>query len=102
VSDSGSLGGTSYQMAGDWLGVSIFRRADLPITEWTFDSTSVVDLDGVVIAPSDNITLSGSSRFDAGGAVVRQFIAADMSTSTFSDAFIISPNATAGRARLVD
>ena len=100
LSGSGSIAGTSYQTSGDWLGVSIIGSAST--TAWTLDSNSFLDAEGLVIAPNSDISLSGSSRFDATGCVARVYTVSGSSTSTFTDAFIVAPNPTAGRARLVD
>lgn len=100
LSGSGSIAGTSYQASGDWLGVSIIGSAS--IGDWTLDSNSFLDVEGLVIAPVSDISLAGSSRFDATGCVARIYTVAGSATSTFTDAFIVSPTVTAGRARLVD
>ena len=100
LSGSGSITGTSYQAAGDWLGVSIVGSAQN--NDWTLESSSFVDVEGLVIAPRINVYLTGSSRFDAAGCVARRYDAAGSSSSTFEEAFITSPDAQAGRARLVD
>ena len=100
LSGSGSIAGTSYQASGDWLGVSIIGSAS--IGDWTLDSNSFLDVEGLVIAPVSDISLAGSSRFDATGCVTRIYTVAGSATSTFTDAFIVSPTVTAGRARLVD
>lgn len=100
LSGSGSIAGTSYQASGDWLGVSIIGSAS--IGDWTLDSNSFLDVEGLVIAPVSDISLAGSSRFDATGCVARTYTVAGSATSTFTDAFIVSPTVTAGRARLVD
>ncbi|MCP4796887.1 MAG: hypothetical protein GY885_12085, partial [Phycisphaeraceae bacterium] len=83
-----------------WLGVSIIGSAS--IGDWTLDSNSFLDVEGLVIAPVSDISLAGSSRFDATGCVARIYTVAGSATSTFTDAFIVSPTVTAGRARLVD
>ncbi|MAB72149.1 MAG: hypothetical protein CMJ54_06545 [Planctomycetaceae bacterium] len=100
VSGSGSITGTSYQTPGDWFGVSIIGSASA--NAWTLDSNSFLDVEGLVIAPNSSISLSGSSRFDATGCAARVYSVSGSSTSTFTDAFIVAPNPTAGRARLAD
>lgn len=102
ASGSGSILGTSYQVAGDWFGVSILGSSSPFFNNWTLDSGATMELEGLVIAPETSITLSETSRFDVGGCVARRLFAAGASTSSFADAFIVASNPTAGRARLVD
>ena len=102
VSGSGSILGTSFQEAGDWFGISILGPATGPGTLWTLDSGATVQLEGLAIAPRASISLSGTSRFEVGGCVGSRLDASGSSTSSFSDAFIVAANPTAGRARLVD
>ncbi len=102
VRNAGSLSGSGYATAGNWTGVSILQANSSP-RDWAVSGNATVDLDGLVIAPGVQLTVRGSSgRFNANAAVLYQLNVRGPASSTYDTEFITSPNATAGRARLVD
>ena len=101
ISDSGSVTGSGYADTGEWSGVSILQpNAGAEI--WRLSDTSELRTDGLLVAADATVRMTQSSQLVAGGAVFARLNHSAASSSPCERVFIVAPDATAGRARLVD
>ncbi|MBU3683345.1 MAG: hypothetical protein FGM39_04920 [Phycisphaerales bacterium] len=83
-----------------WKGVFLLSRGDL--SSWSFDGSSVIEVDGMLYAPGADVAIQGAATLRAASAIVRTVLGTDAATvALIGEIEALETDPVPGRARLV-
>ena len=97
---SATMTGTPSETVPGWEGVFLLSRGDL--SSWSFDGAAVVEVDGLMYAPSADISVQGLAALRPASAIVRTVTMTDSATAVLNGEIeALETDPVPGRARLV-
>ena len=97
---SATITGTPAADVTGWEGVFLLSRGDL--SSWSFDGSSVIEVDGMLYAPGADVAVQGAAALRAASAIVRTVLGTDAATmALLGEIEALETDPVPGRARLV-
>ena len=97
---SATVTGTPAATVPGWEGVFLLSRGDL--SSWSFDGAAVVEVDGLMYAPSADISVQGLAALRPASAIARTVTMTDAATAVLNGEIeALETDPVPGRARLV-